>query len=202
MDARLLGDDALLLQCSGAAEVRAAYAEALRRRDAGDLSCTDIVPAATTILLDGLRDRDTVANGLERWLTEPDVPADGDLVELPVTYDGPDLEAVAGHWGTSVEAVVQRHQGTEFTVAFCGFAPGFAYLTGLPDELAVPRRDEPRASVPSGSVGLAGGFTGVYPRSSPGGWQLIARTEASLWDTLRSPPALLVPGTRVRFVDA
>ena len=86
-------------------------------------------------------------------------------------------------------------------MAFCGFAPGFAYLTGLPAELEVPRLEEPRSKVPAGSVGLAGSFTGVYPRSSPGGWQLIARTEERLWDVGREPPALLAPGTRVRFTD-
>ena len=94
-----------------------------------------------------------------------------------------------------------RHGAVEFVSAFCGFAPGFAYLSGLPEELYVPRLDEPRSKVPPGSVGLAGQFTGVYPRSSPGGWQLIARTEETLWDLERDPPALLSPGTRVRFTD-
>ncbi len=123
-------------------------------------------------------------------------------VELRVSYDGPDLESVARHTGLDVEQVVRLHRDCEFVVAFCGFAPGFAYLSGLPEELHVPRLDEPRSKVPTGSVGLAGAFTGVYPRSSPGGWQLIARTEERLWDVGREPPALLVPGTRVRFVDA
>ena len=115
-----------------------------------------------------------------------------------MTYDGPDLGSVAEHCGLSVDEVVERHERTEFVVAFCGFAPGFAYLSGLPDELHVPRLAEPRSRVPAGSVGLAGGFTGIYPRASPGGWQLIARTEETLWDPDREPPALLVPGTVVQ----
>lgn len=201
MRARPLGDRALLLECGGTAEVRALYAEALRRRDAGELRCTDLVPAARTLLLDGLADAAAVRAGLEAWPTEVTDEAEGELVELPVTYDGPDLQAVAEHCGLDVEDVVRRHREADYVVAFCGFAPGFAYLTGLPEELAAPRLDEPRSTVPPGSVGLAGTFTGIYPRSSPGGWRLIARTDARLWDVDRDPPALLAPGTRVRFID-
>lgn len=202
MRARPFGDQALLLECGGADQVRAAYAEARRRQESGRLSCTDIVPAAATLLLDGLRDPQSVLDGLGDW--PDDLPDDLEdrLVELPVDYDGPDLESVARHCGLDVDRVVELHRSTEFVVAFCGFAPGFAYLSGLPDELRVPRLEEPRAKVPSGSVGLAGPYTGVYPRSSPGGWQLIARTRERLWDVDRDPPALLAPGTRVRFVTA
>jgi KipI family sensor histidine kinase inhibitor len=89
----------------------------------------------------------------------------------------------------------------ELSVAFSGFAPGFGYLTGLPPDLHVPRRDTPRTRVPAGSLGLAGPYAGIYPRASPGGWQLIGRTELELWDAHRDPPALLAPGTRVRFVE-
>lgn len=201
MRARSFGPRAVLLECEGAAEVRAAYAEARRRREAGELSCTDIVPAATTVLLDGLADPRSVTATLDVWPNEPADDEDGELVELAVTYDGPDLDSVARHTGLDVDEVVRRHRETEFVVAFCGFAPGFAYLTGLPEELEVPRLEDPRSSVPTGSVGLAGRFTGVYPRSSPGGWQLIARTEETLWDLDRDPPAVLTPGTRVRFTD-
>lgn len=202
MRARPFGDQALLLECGGADQVRAAYAEARRRQASGRLSCTDIVPAAATLLLDGLRDPQSVLDGLGDW--PDDLPADLEdrLVELPVDYDGPDLESVGRHCGLDVDRVVELHRNTEFVVAFCGFAPGFAYLSGLPHELRVPRLEEPRAKVPSGSVGLAGPYTGVYPRSSPGGWQLIARTRERLWDVDRDPPALLAPGTRVRFVTA
>ncbi len=196
------GDTALLLEFAGPDEVRAAYAEALRRREAGELVCADLVPAARTLLVDGLPDPDPqVLGALEEWPTEIEATDEGDVVELPVTYDGPDLDAVAEHCGLTVDEVVRRHRETEFVVAFCGFAPGFAYLTGLPEELHVPRLEDPRSTVPTGSVGLAGPFTGVYPRSSPGGWQLIATTTARLWDVERDPPALLAPGTRVRFGD-
>lgn len=196
-----VGDRALLLECGSADQVRAAYAEARRRHDAGELACTDIVPAATTVLLDGLRDPAAVRAGLDAWSLVASDETEGPVVELPVTYDGPDLESVARHCGLEVAEVVRRHRGSEYVVAFCGFAPGFAYLAGSPDELHVPRLDEPRSKVPAGSVGLAGAFTGVYPRSSPGGWQLIARTDARLWELERDPPALLTPGTRVRFSD-
>lgn len=201
MRARPFGEHSLLLECGGAVEVRAAYAEARRRQVAGALDCTDIVPAAATLLLDGLSDPQGVLAGIGSW--PEDLPEDlqDRLVELPVTYDGPDLESVARHTGLSAEEVMERHRATEYVVAFCGFAPGFAYLSGLPAELHVPRLEEPRSRVPAGSVGLAGEFTGVYPRSSPGGWQLIARTEETLWDLDRDPPALLAPGTRVRFTD-
>lgn len=95
--------------------------------------------------------------------------------------------------------MVRIHTAAEFRVAFCGFAPGFGYLTGLGERYAVPRRATPRTAVPAGSVGLAGPYTGVYPRSSPGGWQLIGTTDSVLWDATREPAALLSPGTRVRF---
>lgn len=200
----LVGDRALLLECGDVDRVRAAYAEASRRVASGQLVCTDVVPAAETLLLDGLQDPGAVLAGLGDWITDPAHPADpalGELVELPVTYDGPDLEHVARHCDLGVDEVVRRHRDAEFVVAFCGFAPGFAYLSGLPEELHVPRLEEPRTTVPTGSVGLAGSFTGVYPRSSPGGWRLIARTDARLWDVEQEPPALLAPGTRVRFSD-
>jgi KipI family sensor histidine kinase inhibitor len=123
-------------------------------------------------------------------------------IELPVVYDGPDLAAVADATGLSAPDVITRHCSAEYTVRFCGFSPGFAYLDGLDASLQVPRHSSPRTAVPAGSVAVAGPFTGVYPRSSPGGWQLLGRTDAQLWDVDRDPPALLVPGTRVRFVRA
>ncbi len=201
MRARRVGDQALLLECDGSDEARTAYAEARRRLETGELDCIDVVPAAETLLLDGLRDLESVLQGLQGWPGVLPDQVEGALVELRVTYDGPDLESVARHTGLDVQQVVRRHRDCEFVVAFCGFAPGFAYLSGLPAELHVPRLDEPRSRVPAGSVGLAGAFTGVYPRSSPGGWQLIARTDERLWDVDRESPALLTPGSRVRFVD-
>ena len=122
------------------------------------------------------------------------------MIEVPVVYDGADLEDVAGRWGTDGEGVVERHGAIEFVSAFCGFAPGFAYLAGLPEQYAVPRLDSPRSRVPAGAVGLAGSWCGVYPSESPGGWRLLGRTDLTLWDPDRDEPALLAPGTRVRFV--
>jgi KipI family sensor histidine kinase inhibitor len=120
-------------------------------------------------------------------------------VEVPVVFDGPDLGTVGELVGRPPAQVVEELLATELTVAFGGFAPGFAYLTGLPDHLHVPRRDSPRTRVPPGSVGLAGPFAGIYPRASPGGWQLVGRTNAVLFDVDRDPPALLRPGARVRL---
>ncbi len=119
-----------------------------------------------------------------------------------MVYDGPDLEDVAGLWGVEPAEVVARHTRLELVSVFCGFAPGFAYLSGLPREWAVPRLDSPRSRVPVGSVALADTWCGVYPTASPGGWRLLGRTDATLWDVHRDPPALLAPGTRVRFVEA
>jgi len=159
------------------------------------------VPAARTVLV--VLDRppaEADAAALRRLPLDPVADRSGaPEVELPVVFDGPDLAEVAELTGRPVRAVVETLTSTEFTVAFGGFAPGFGYLTGLPPELHVPRRATPRTRVPAGSVGLAGPFAGAYPRSSPGGWQLVGRTDAVLFDVDRDPPALLVPGTRVRF---
>jgi KipI family sensor histidine kinase inhibitor len=121
-------------------------------------------------------------------------------VELRVRYDGVDLGDVAAHAGVSPEEVVARHARPEYVVGFVGFQPGFAYLLGGDELLAVPRLDEPRTRVPAGSVAVAGPYSGVYPRSSPGGWRLLGSTTTVLFDAAREPPALLVPGDRVRFV--
>lgn len=159
---------------------------------------TDVVPGAETVLLDGVADPDRLADVLVQW--RPTDAEPGPVVEMLVVYDGPDLETVAGHWGYPVEEVVARHRATEFVSAFCGFAPGFAYLSGL--ETSVPRMATPRTRVRAGSVALAGSWCGVYPVASPGGWLIIGHTDADLWDPGRKQPALLAPGTRVRFVTA
>lgn len=159
----------------------------------------EVVPGARTVLFDGVGDPDALAALLAGWHPQDAVEPEP-LVELEVTYDGADLADVAARWGTDEAGVVEQHTGLEHVVAFCGFAPGFAYLDGLPETLAVPRLDRPRSRVPAGSVGLAGAWTGVYPSASPGGWRLLGRTDAELWDASRPEPALLAPGTRVRFV--
>lgn len=138
----------------------------------------------------------------------PDLPlpdlqvARGRLVEVPVVYDGEDLPEVCRLTGLTVEQVVARHTAPEYLVAFLGFAPGFPYLVGLDPALHVPRRPTPRTAVPAGAVGLAGGQTGIYPRRTPGGWQLVGRTQVVLFDADRDPPALLAPGDRLRFLAA
>ena len=123
----------------------------------------------------------------------------GRTVEIPVVYDGADLEAVAQLAGLSAEEVVERHTAAEYAVAFIGFAPGFAYLIGGDERLAVPRLPKPRERVPAGSVAIAGPYSGIYPRDSPGGWRLLGRTSLTLFDPERAAPALLATGDRVRF---
>ncbi|MFJ7340462.1 allophanate hydrolase subunit 1 [Streptomyces sp. NPDC101110] len=195
-----VGEDALLVEVSSDDEAQALHAELLRRRAEGSLAVREIVPAARTVLLDGLDAPARLAAELSAADLPPAPPRARDVVEIPVRYDGPDLADVAAHWGVPQKEVARIHGDTEFQVAFCGFAPGFGYLTGLPPRYDVPRRATPRTAVPAGSLALAGPYTGVYPRSSPGGWQLIGTTDAVLWDHARVPAALLSPGTRVRFV--
>ena len=198
MRAQLVGEHAVLVTCADSAEVRAVYADL---RSAG-LGAVEVVPAARTVLLDGLADPESVLDVLtDRQVPVLDTTADTAEVVLDVRYDGPDLDEVARQWDVSTAEVVRIHRTATFVVDFCGFAPGFAYCTGLPDGLTVRRRTEPRTAVPAGSVALAGEYTGVYPTASPGGWQLIGRTDTVLWRPDADPPALLTPGTRVRFRD-
>lgn len=202
MRALEVGGRALLLEFDGGEEARAFHAELLRRRAAGTLPAVrEIVPAARTVLLDGVADPGWLAAEAAGWEVPPLDAHAGPLVEVPVRYDGPDLAEVAAVWGVAPGEVGRIHAAAEYRVAFCGFAPGFGYLTGLPERYGVPRRATPRTAVPAGAVALAGPYTGVYPRSSPGGWQLVGTTDAVLWDPAREPAALLSPGVRVRFVE-
>ncbi len=186
-----------------AASVLPTYDALVRAIHDGRWSATDVVPAATTVLVDGLTGPvEELVEEVRRLRDEPSSDSGAEQVEVPTVYDGEDLEEVARLWDMTTAEVVATHVGTEFRVAFCGFAPGFAYCTGLPERLHVPRRDTPRSRVPAGSVGLAGEFTGVYPSASPGGWQLVGRTDLTLWDSSADPPARLAPGVRVRFVEA
>ena len=162
----------------------------------------DVVPAERTVLVRVTPGADLA--GVTRHVLGLDptpAPEAGrtERVAVRVTYDGPDLGRVAELTGLEVAEIIAAHTETEWTVAFCGFAPGFGYLTGGDPRLVVPRRDSPRPRVPRGSVALAGPYSAVYPGESPGGWQLIGRTDAAVWDSDRDPPALLQPGTRVRF---
>lgn len=164
----------------------------------------DMVPAARTLMIrfrpDSLSAERLAANIAERDLSARIAPSDM-LVEIPVYYNGEDLADVAELTGLSVDEVIRRHKESTFTVAFCGFAPGFGYLVGGDPALRVPRRQSPRTKIPAGSVALAGAFSGVYPQNSPGGWQIIGTTPVKMWDLTRDPPALFQPGYRVRFVD-
>ena len=200
---RPAGDAALLLQVEGLA-ARLAVA-ILTERVAGVL---DVVPAARTVLVTtepGSNDLGELAGRLLKLPLPPDRPGEAALAEIAVVYDGPDLAEVAQLTGLSPGEVVARHAAGEYAVGWLGFSPGFGYLTGLDPVLAsVPRLAEPRLRVPAGSVAIAGGLAAVYPSNSPGGWRLLGRTSAALWDPDRNPPALLAPGMRVRFrrVDA
>ncbi|MCP8708498.1 allophanate hydrolase subunit 1 [Streptomyces sp. AC04842] len=203
LDVRPAGRHALLVELPDAERTGDLLAELLRRRAAGTLPpVEEIVPGARTVLLDGVRDPEEWARRLAEWDVPSRTEDDGGVVEIPVRYDGPDLADVAARWGIGPGEVAARHSSYTYRVAFCGFAPGFGYLTGLPEELHVPRRDTPRTRVPAGALALAGPYTAVYPRATPGGWQLIGTMPdpAPLWDLAREQPALLTPGTRVRFV--
>ncbi|OBG27694.1 allophanate hydrolase [Mycobacterium sp. E3198] len=195
------GDHALMLQCGSTAEVLA-WVDALRA--AALPGVLDIVPAARTVLvkLDDSRLQGVTRQRLRRMrVTAPADAApgrDADVV-IDVVYDGPDLAEVAELTGLTAAQVIDAHTATLWRVGFSGFAPGFAYLVDGDARLRVPRRAEPRTSVPAGSVALAGEFSAVYPRQSPGGWQLIGRTDAVLWDLDRPRPALLTQGMWVRF---
>ncbi|MFI5836995.1 allophanate hydrolase subunit 1 [Micromonospora sp. NPDC051300] len=202
MRIRPVGAHALLLDCDDADQVEAWRAELWRRRATGDLAAVDIVPAALTVLLDGVPDPEPTAARIAGWRPRDTATADATEVRVPTEYDGEDLPTVADHWGVDVPAVVDRLRRTRFRVAFCGFAPGFAYLAGLPPELAVPRLATPRTRVPAGSVALAGPYAGIYPAASPGGWLLVGRTGMALFDVRADPPARLTPGTPVRLVPA
>lgn len=226
---RPMGEAAVLLEFPDAEAtlgaylgLRAARDEAVVRdvlhrapmpHDGAARAVSDIVPAARTVLVAFDRGAATAASA-GAWVREvvsrdgsrdtgSEVVADAvaaPVVELAVRYDGDDLDDVAEMRGLAREELIALHTATIWTAAFVGFTPGFAYLDGGDDRLDVPRRASPRPIVPAGSVALAAGYCGVYPRESPGGWQLIGSTDAALWDSARPEPALLGPGTRVRFI--
>lgn len=195
------GDRALLAEF---ATLEAALAAHAAWSSAAPAGITELVPAARTVLV--RLDPSVMGLGAaEQWLTAhaptagAALPPAG-LVTLPVVYDGDDLAVVAEAWACSPQAVADRHVATAWVCAFIGFAPGFPYLVPAGAALPpVPRRATSRPSVPAGAVALAAEYCGVYPRSSPGGWQLIGRTDAVLWDADRAAPALVTPGARVRF---
>lgn len=193
------GREAVLVEVDDLDEALALYAALHAAALPG---VTDLVPAARTVLVridpattTPAAIRTAVAGVRVDRGRRPDLGT----VTVPVRYDGPDLADVAAHTGLSAADVIARHTGTEWTVAFTGFAPGFGYLIGGDPALEVPRRETPRTRIPAGSVALAGRFSGVYPHDSPGGWQVIGSTTLRMWDLDRPEPALLAPGVRVRF---
>ena len=201
---RRAGTEALLLEVDAPYAWFAAIAAARTR---GEIQCAEIVPGAQTVLIIGIDPGDpglaALIDSTAGTLTHPfAIPAEEAVaapLEIAVRWDGPDLAEVGAVWDRDPAAVMRE---TIFTVAFGGFAPGFAYLTGLAEKWHLPRRPTPRPSVPAGSVAVAGAYAGIYPRATPGGWQLLGSTDAPLFDVERQPPALLVPGMTVRMIDA
>ncbi|GMA30741.1 5-oxoprolinase subunit PxpA [Litorihabitans aurantiacus] len=200
MRSRCYGERDVLVDVASAA-VAHVLAEQLRGRE----GVLDVVPAARTLLVrcaEPAEALDLAAELAEKDEPAADVgPGGGREVVIEVVYDGQDLARVADLAGLGVDEVIRRQTGATYTAAFAGFAPGFCYLEGLDPALATPRLDVPRTRVPAGSVAVAAGMTAVYPRASPGGWNLLGRTDAVLFDLERETPALIEPGDRVRFVD-
>ena len=165
---------------------------------------TEVVPGLTTLLVT-ISPSLTTPAALRSALLDltPSSPdnAQGERHVIEVCYDGEDIDDVAEMTGLSPAEVVAAHTGTPWRVAFCGFAPGFSYLVGGDPRLEVPRRDEARVRVPAGAVAIAGQFSSIYPRVSPGGWRLLGRTDATLWNSESDPPAVLLPGHVVEFRD-
>ncbi len=216
-----MGEDAVLIEVDDISSVvvlHGALHERVHHGEAPWHTVQELVPAARTVLLIA-PDADlaaltvaavNLAKTLDRpsSLSEAGQPDPGDGCEdkpvttIAVTYDGEDLDDIASITGLAPEEIVEAHTGTPWTVAFFGFAPGFAYLAGGDPRLRVSRRDKPRTKVPRGALGLAGEFSAVYPRSSPGGWQLLGHTDELMWDLDADPPSRLQPGDRVRFIVA
>lgn len=194
------GDRAILLEVDGTDEVLGLSAALRAARPAG---VVEWVPGARTVLVvfDPSRTRaDKLASAIAELPVELGNRSAGPLVEIPVRYDGADLAEVAARTGLTVEEVVARHSRPEYRVAFCGYAPGFGYLTGLDPALRLPRRASPRTRVPAGSVAIADVYAGVYPRQAPGGWHLLGHTDRPMWTPEADPPAVFTAGARVRFI--
>ncbi len=198
MNRRLLdyGAHAVLLECGSLTDALSLQPVIMTRLE----QVVEIIPGARTLLLrlSGPLAR-TDREALLTMVGPPPRSNDQDALIIEVDYSGPDLTAVAGLTGLSVTEVIAVHTGQPWTVAFCGFAPGFGYLARADQRLRVPRLPVPRTQVAAGAVGLADRWSGIYPRSGPGGWQLIGRTDADLWNLDRDQPALLQPGVRIRF---
>lgn len=195
MNVSAYGWQAALIECDPS-EVSALNSKCLQSE-----LFTEVIPAECTVLVcwDGELSIARIEK-LVSSVTPATVANVGRLVEIPVRYDGEDLDEVANLTGLSKSEVVELHSNTTFTAAFAGFAPGFIYCTGLPEVLQLPRRSTPRVNVPAGSLAMADTYTAIYPLNSPGGWNLIGTTEAQMFDASAQQPSLLLPGDRVRFV--
>lgn len=176
----------------------AAWAEALESMEVPGVE--EIVPAEASVVVLCRRDRHEAVGLVIDTVVAAEVTVEQEApITIDVVYDGPDIADLAFAAHVSIDDVIRLHVTGDYEVAFCGFSPGFGYLRGIDRRLHVPRRDTPRTSIPPGSIGVAAGYTCVYPSASPGGWHLIGRTTAALWDVDRTPPALLRPGREVRF---
>jgi KipI family sensor histidine kinase inhibitor len=199
MNTRRVGEHGLLIDLPDLDDVHRTRASLLASKPVG---VVEIVPGLRSLLV-VIDPAQTSVSEFASFLDDldiGDVTVEGNrIVDVPVIYDGPDLDEVAKLTRMRADEVVARHQAATYTVAFLGFSPGFAYLLGLDPALYVPRRSTPRPSVAAGSVAIAGELAGVYPRATPGGWRLLGRTRLAVWDLSRDPPALFAPGDHVRF---
>ena len=208
-----LGDSALLVRVVDEFQAEESLEAVLRTTDALEAAAIpgvrELVPAYTTVaVFCDLADHSfpKLKAKLEEVIgkiSQPKPPrARANKIEVPVCYESEfalDLELVAEHTGLSSREVIERHAGADYWVSCVGFTPGFPYLSGLPAELATPRRASPRKEIPAGAVAIGGTQTGIYPRKSPGGWNIIGRTPLRLFDVERDPPAMFHAGDRVRF---
>ncbi len=197
-----LGERAILAQVD---DLATAHRLAAALRGAALAGVEDVVPGAgtVTVLADPLVcDLAALATALPTWELPPPAAGSARTHQIPVVYDGADLDEVGATCGLATDEVVRRHTAVTYTVAFLGFSPGFAYLVGLDPALTVPRRATPRTTVPAGSVAIADAHTAIYPQATPGGWQLVGHTDTVLFDAGADPPALLAPADRVRLVAA
>ena len=188
------------LAAGQAATVRTAV---LQTCAAHDVSISDVVVGARSVVVTHTHANAEVVQtllgsiGADTW--SESLSLVGPTINILVRYNGPDLDDVARQCGLSSQEVVTLHSGGRYVVEFCGFSPGFAYLTGLPAVLRLPRRATPRSRVPRGAVAIAAQYSAVYPSESPGGWHLIGVTDHELWNITRDEPATLAPGTVVSF---
>ncbi len=202
---RPYGAEASMLDCLASGQSARAREMILHASAIANVAVADVVVGArSVVVIHGAADGESIRDILRdvSFQEQLSYPSDSrEVTEIAVCYDGDDLDSVAKQCGLTTGEVVALHTAADFVVEFCGFAPGFAYLTGLPAALVLPRRTTPRARVSAGSVAIAAHYSAVYPRESPGGWHLLGTTTHELWDINRRPPATLQPGMRVRFVE-